>query len=133
MADPEILGINAKYINGEKRRRVRKKAAKIPLPEPVIALLKNDAKQKYLATFAPIMEVDEDSSLPPQPTSSSTIPDSQPGTSGTSIPDPQPGTSGTNQRDSVESENEDEEDIGLDDPVVLQQFFDAQGTNHLLL
>ena len=69
MADPEILGINAKYINGEKRRRVRKKAAKIPLPEPVIALLKNDAKQKYLATFAPIMEVDEDSSLPPQPTS----------------------------------------------------------------
>ena len=127
MADPEILGINAKYIDGEKRRRVRKKAAKIPLPEPVIALLKDGAKEKYLASLAPIMEADEGSSLPTQPSSSSSIPSEQPGTSGTAIPDPLPGTSGTNQIDLAESDDEDDEEnnIGLD-PVSLQQFFDDQ-------
>ena len=49
MADPEILAINAKYIRGEKRRRKRKPAAKILLPEGVVALLTDEAQEKYLA------------------------------------------------------------------------------------
>ena len=128
MADPIILGINAKYMSGGKRRRVRKKAVKIPLPEPVIALLKDDAKKKYLASFAPMeafapMEVDEDMSSIPAPSQSSS----------SSSPDPLPGTSGTHQIDSSESENEEEEEeIGLDDPEVLQQCFDEIGTKHAL-
>ena len=47
MADPEILAINAKYIRGEKRRRKRKPAAKIILPEGVVALLTDEAQEKY--------------------------------------------------------------------------------------
>ena len=127
MADPEIMAINAQYISGEKRRRVRKKEAKIPLPEPVIALLKDDAKEKYLASLAP-MEVDEDSSSPlaPAPPPTSSYPPQSPPSPSPDL-DPQPGSSGTQQHDSAPAEVEEEEnDIDLDDPdpEQLQQFLD---------
>ena len=118
MADPEILGINTKYVSGEKRRRVRKKVAKIPLPEPVIALLKDDAKEKYMASFAP-MEVDEDLTSASQPQSSDLPP--------TPDEDSQPGPSDAQPHDlpsSAEIEEEEEEEISLDDPEQLQQYVD---------
>ena len=126
MADPEILAINAAYVSGEKRRRVRKKVAKIPLPEPVIALLKDDAKEKYLASFN-AMEVDEDSSSASArasvPAPPSSIPPQDP-PSPTPDQNPQPGPSGTQQPDLASAEIEEEIDFDLDNVEHIQQNFD---------
>ena len=101
IADPEILAINASYINGGKRRRIRKRAAKAPLPEGVVALLTDQAQEKYLASANPIEM--EESSSPEVPTPS----DPQPGPSGT-----QPDSPPASESDRSDSDgSSDEEDL----------------------
>ena len=109
---------------------MRKKVAKIPLPEPVIALLKDDAKEKYLASFTP-MEVDEDSAPSNAPPPSSSVPPSptagpsQSPPSPTQDVDPQPGPSGTQiHQEDLPADVDGDCDFDLDDPDQLQQYFD---------
>ena len=135
MADPEILAINAKIIRGGKRRRIRKRAEKILLPEATIALLTPEAQEKYLAYANPkevdvsAKAVDVPADAPPMdiPVEAVDVPAEAPPMdvalpSSAEVPAPQPGPSGTqsdcedqpDQEDPWNFDDDDDDDF-LDD------------------
>ena len=105
MADPELLAINAKYVQGDKRRRQRKKVPKTLLPQGVIDLLTAEAQLKYSAYVNATEETEE------QASSSADFPDADVDTATTSsAPEPQPGPSGNQPEREVEMEDDGDDD-----------------------